>query len=152
MSILEANVASGAFPQYSMKLAADIELLTAMVAYQKNPGTETYNKVQKVLFSIQDQFNSILCKLNGTYCFLSILDSDGKLIWYTGPKTLEKYASLIYADLEYSLKGQVMGSVYKQFEDGFILQGDWTGGFPTQTGGKPSFTFSLYTSPVLSIC
>jgi hypothetical protein len=143
MCILAANVASGTIPQYSMKLAADIDLLTAMVTYQKNPGTVTYNEVQKVLLSIGEDFNKILFKLNGTYTLLAIFDSDVKLLWFTGPKLLEKYVASVYADVDYSLKGQVMGSVFKQFEDGCILQGGWTGGFPLYAGGRPSFTFAL---------
>ena len=152
MCILQANVASGTIPQYSMKLAADINLLTAMVAYQRNPGTETYNEVQKVLSSIGEDYNKILCKLNGTYTFLAIFDSDVRLLWFTGPKTLEKYVASVYADVDYSVKGQVMGSVYKQFEDGFILQGGWTGGFPLYAGGRPSMTFALCAAPGVNVC
>jgi len=142
MCVLEANVATGTIPKFTIDLAGNIPLLTAMVAYQKNPGTESYNKVQNVLQKITDEYNIILGNLNGTKTALAIFDSDVNLLWFTGEKILEKYVSSIYADVDYNIKGQAVGTVFKQFEDRLKLQGGWTGGYPLYGGGRPSFTFA----------
>ena len=147
--LLNSNAASGLIPKLAIDLAGNVPLLTAMVAYQKNPGTDTYNAVQTVLQSITDDYNKTLYTLNGTVTALAILDSDSKLLWFTGTPILEKYISSLYADQTYNEPGKAVGTVFKQFEDGFTLQGGWAGGFPLYAGGRPSFTFA--TCSLLSL-
>ena len=143
MCILESNIASGLVPKYTIELAGNIPLLTAMVAYQKNPGTETYNAVTTVLQSITDEYNKVLFTLNGSTTVLSIFDSNVKMLWFTGNKSLEKYIASVYTDKSYNISGDAVGTVFKQFEDGFKLQGGWAGGFPLFEGGRPSLTFAV---------
>lgn len=142
MCILVANVASGLVAKFTIDLASNISLLKAMVAYQKDPRTKTYEEVKTVLQSITDDYNKILFDLNGSKTALAIFDSDVQLLWFTGPKILGKYVSSIYSDIDYSKAGQSVGTVFKQFEDGFKLQGGYCGGFPLYAGGRPSFTFA----------
>jgi hypothetical protein len=143
MCILVANVASGLVPKYTIEIASNVDLLTAIVAYQKNPGTETYNAVQTVLQSITNEYNKVLLSLNGSLAVLTIFDSDTKMLWFTGDKSIEKYVASVYSDNSYNVTGKALGTVFKQFEDGFTLQGGWAGGFPLYAGGRPSFTFAL---------
>lgn len=142
MCVLAGNAASGLISKFSIDLASNIPLLKAIVNYQKKNDKESFQRVQKVLQSITNEYTKILENLNGTKTYLAIFDSDIKLIWFTGPEKLKKYISSIYADVDYSIPGQSIGSVFKQFEDGFQLQGGWCGGFPIYKGGRPSFTFA----------
>ena len=122
MCIENISLGTALLPSFSFKLAYNVTLLQLLSAYQKNPGTETYEDVQKYLVEINIEKQDILNTFNNdkvkfTTIYLHIGDYEDNLLWSTAPlyqqdKIVLLTQSVIYTDQSTN------GAVYKKFEDG----------------------------------
>jgi hypothetical protein len=122
MCIQTISLGTALLPKFSFDLSYDVKLLQLISAYQKTPGTETYDSVQNYLVQINIEKQSTLDTFNNdkvkfTVIRLHIADYEDNLLWSTAPlyqqdKIVLLTQSVIYTDQSTN------GAVYKKFEDG----------------------------------
>jgi len=108
-------------PKFASDVGYDVQLLQLISAYQKNPGTETYQAVQKFLMDQRNKNQKIVFTFANDKKFtklnLHILDYESNLLWSTSPLKQQDKIVLLYQASEYSSQA-TQGSSYKKFEDG----------------------------------
>jgi len=120
-------------PKFASDVGYDVQLLQLISAYQKNPGTETYQAVQKFLVEQQKEKQAIQNTFNDDKKFntidMHILDYEDNLLWSTAPLVEQDKIVLLYQASEYSSQA-TQGSSYKKFEDGREFSLAWVSGAP----------------------
>jgi hypothetical protein len=157
MCIETQSLGTALLPLFASDVGYDVKLLQLISAYQKNPGTETYQTVQKFLLkqkkekqAIQNTFND---KTKFNIINMHILDYEDNLLWSTSPLVDQDKIILLYQASEYSSQA-TQGSSYKKFEDGSEFSLSWVSGAPiffkggalkTGTSTSPAIRCSGFT-------
>jgi alpha-mannosidase len=122
MCIKTQSLGTALLPKFAFDAGYDVTLLQLISAYQKDPGTETYNSVQKFLVEKKKENQSIMNTFNNdkttfTTIDIHIIDYESNLLWSTSPLKVQGKIVLLYEASEYSSQA-TQGSAYKKFEDG----------------------------------
>ena len=121
MCIETQSLGTALLPKFASDVGYDVQLLQLISAYQKNPGTETYQAVQKFLMDQRNKNQKIVFTFANDKKFtklnLHILDYESNLLWSTSPLKQQDKIVLLYQASEYSSQA-TQGSSYKKFEDG----------------------------------
>jgi hypothetical protein len=130
MCIETQNLGTALLPKFAQDVGYNVELLQLISAYQKNPGTETYQAVQEFLVKKRREQQNVLNTFSSKYIlFLNILDYEDNLLWSTASLEVHDKIVLLYQASEYSPQS-TQGSSYKKFEDGKELYLSWVSGAP----------------------
>lgn len=119
MCVETTSLSTALLPSLAIQTSADFELWKLIFAYQKNPGLETYNKVQNYLIGINDSAQIKVDQItdNKFLMITSIVDYEGNLLWCTAPKILHQEVKLLYNQLD-SNYNIPYASTYYEFENG----------------------------------
>ena len=133
MCIETQSLATALLPKFASDVGYDVFLMQLLSAYQKNPGTETYKRVQDYLLDQRLKKQLTLNLFNEDKVFkridLNILDYEDNLLWSTAPLENQDKIVLLYQASEYSSEA-THGSAYKKFEDGSQYSLAWVSGSP----------------------
>jgi hypothetical protein len=133
MCIEKQSLGTALLPLFASDVGYDVQLLQLLSAYQKNPGTETYNAVQDFLLEKRKQKQTIMNTFNNDIKFaalnLHILDYEANLLWSTSPLKQQDKIVLLYQASEYTNQA-TQGSSYKKFEDASEFSLAWVSGSP----------------------
>jgi hypothetical protein len=156
MCIETQSLATALLPKFASDIGYNVQLLQLISAYQKNPGTETYQAVQKFLVKQRKEKQTILDTFYDGKQFnridLNIIDYEDNLLWSTAPLKNQDKIVLLYQASEYSPQA-TQGSAFKQFETGEKYTLSWVSGsslFPK--GGALRIGFNSYTEPPCTGC
>lgn len=132
------SLATSLLPKFASDIGYDVELLKLISNYQNDPGTQTYQTVQKYLVKVRDQDQKILDSFNNNKTFtridMNILDYEDNLLWSTAPLNKQDRIILLYQASEYSSQA-TQGSSYQKFEDGSEFTLAWVSGGPLFSKG-----------------
>ena len=147
MCIETQNLATALLPKFAQDVGYDVQLLQLISAYQKKPGTETYQAVQEFLLKkrneLQIVMNSFIPIETIRRINLNILDYEDNLLWSTARLNEQDKIVLLYQASEYSPQS-TQGSSYKKFEEGSEYSLSWVSGGPIfPKGGALKFGSSL---------
>jgi hypothetical protein len=133
MCIETQSLATALFPKFASDVGYDVLLMQLISAYQKNPGTETYKKVQDYLVEQRLQKQLILNSFNAkvSRVDLNIIDYEDNLLWSTAPLENQDKIVLLFQASDYYPQATQF-SVFKQFESG-------EKGFLSCVSGSPLF-------------
>jgi hypothetical protein len=132
MCIETQSLGTALLPKFASDVGYDVELLQLISAYQKNPGTETYQAVQKFLLKQKNEKQKIQNTFNNTKfnkINMHILDYEDNLLWSTSTLVNQDKIVLLYQASEYSSQA-TQGSSYKKFEDSSEFSLSWVSGSP----------------------
>jgi hypothetical protein len=133
MCIETQNLATALLPKFAQDVGYDVQLLQLISAYQKKPGTETYQAVQEFLLKkrneLQIVMNSFIPIETIRRINLNILDYEDNLLWSTARLNEQDKIVLLYQASEYSPQS-TQGSSYKKFEEGSEYSLSWVSGGP----------------------
>ena len=125
------SLATALLPKFASDVGYDVLLMQLISDYQKNPGTETYKKVQDYLVKQRFGKQYINNTFNNDKVFsridLNILDYEDNLLWSTAPLENQDKIVLLYQASDYSPQA-TQGSVFKQFETGEKYSLSWVSG------------------------
>ena len=148
MCIETQSLATALLPKFASDVGYDVLLMQLLNAYQKNPGTETYKRVQDFLLDQRLKKQLILNTFNTDKVFnrldLNILDYEDNLLWSTAPLDNQDKIVLLFQASEYSRQA-TQGSVYKKFEAGSQYSLSFVSGAPLfPNGGALKIGFCIY--------
>lgn len=107
-----------------------IQLLQLISAYQKNPGTETYQAVQKFFTKTKNKRFRIHLTIQNIIQLICIFYiTKIILLWSTSPLVIQDKIVLLYQASEYSSQA-TQGSSYKKLEDESEFSLSWVSGTP----------------------
>jgi hypothetical protein len=131
MCIETQSLATALLPKFASDIGYDVLLMQLISAYQKNPGTETYKKVQDYLVEQRLQKQMILNSFNAKVyrVEINIIDYEDNLLWSTAPLENQDKIVLLYEASDYSPQA-TQGSAFKQFENGEKGFLSWVSGAP----------------------
>ena len=150
MCIETQSLGTALLPLFASDVGYNVQLLQLLSAYQKKPGTETYQAVQKFLVEQRKQKQAIMDTFNNDKKFnninMHILDYEDNLLWSTSSLKNQDKIVLLYQASEYSSQA-TQGSSYKRFEDGSEFSLSWVSGAPLFLKGG-----ALKTGTTASTC
>ena len=121
MCIETQSLATALLPSFAQDVGYNVQLFQLISGYQKNPGTETYQAVQKFLLKKRNEQQKIMNTFYEGKPFnridLNILDYEDNLLWSTARLSNQDKIILLYQASEYSPQA-TQGSGFKQFETG----------------------------------
>ena len=130
MCIETMDLATALLPKFAFEIGFDSYLLQLIRAYQKNPGTETYQAVQQFLLKKREEQQQVMNTFSkNKRVNLNILDYEDHLLWSTARLEIQDKIVLLYQASKYSSQS-TQGSSYKKFEDGSEFQLSWVSGGP----------------------
>ena len=143
MCIETQNLGTALLPKFAFDIGYNVTLLELISAYQKNPGTETYQAVQQFLLKNRREKQDIMNTFSsGNRLDVNILDYEDNLLWSTAKLEIQDKIVLLYQASEYSSQSS-QGSSYKKFEDGSEFYLSWVSGGPIfAKGGALKFGIS----------
>ena len=134
MCIETQSLATALLPKFASDIGYNVQLFQLISAYQKNPGTETYQAVQQFLLKQRKEKQTILNTFYDGKQFnridLNIIDYEDNLLWSTALLKNQDKIVLLYQASEYSPQA-TQGSAFKQFETGEKYSLSWVSGPPT---------------------
>ena len=151
MCIQTISLGTTLLPKFSFDLSYDVKLLQLISAYQKTPGTETYDSVQNYLVQINIEKQSTLDTFNNdkvkfTVIRVHIADYEDNLLWSTSSLKQQDQIVLLLEGSMYT-EQSTQGSVYKKFEEGQEFSLSWNSGAPLfLKGGALKFLVSIGSS------
>ena len=130
MCIETMNLGTSLLPKFAFDVGYSVTLLQLISAYQKNPGTETYQSVQKFLLKHRNEQQKVTNTFSENQRLdLNILDYEDNLLWSTARLEIQDKIVLLYQASEY-FSQSTQGSSYKKFEDGSEFTLAWVSGAP----------------------
>lgn len=148
MCIQTQSLGTALLPSFASSTGFNVTLMQLISAYQKNPGTSTYEAVQQFLLSQKllnqttlDSFNND--KTTFTTINTHIFDYENNLLWSTSAITQQDRIVLLITASDYSSQS-TQGSVYQKFQDGSVFSLSWVSGSGIfSQGGALKFCYSI---------
>jgi hypothetical protein len=155
MCIETQSLSTALLPKFASDIGYDVQLLQLLSAYQKNPGTETYQAVQIFLIKQKNEKQKIQNTFNDKSKFntidIHILDYEDNLLWSTSALEQQDKIVLLYQASEYSSQA-TQGSSYIKFENGLEFFLAWVSGAPIFFKGGALKTGTTVAESCESVC